>query len=72
MQGIERLVLHMLQRDEGKEVEASSVFLKKVGVLILPIALQNLINVGISSIDVLEICVERFHNGLREMSLKKF
>lgn len=53
MQGIERLVLHMLQRDEGKKVETSSVFLKKVGVLILPIALQNLINVGISSIDVI-------------------
>lgn len=40
-------------RQNGKHMEQNRLFYKKVAVLIVPIAMQNLINVGISSIDVI-------------------
>lgn len=44
--------IYCYARGKTKEMENKNIFYRQVAVLILPIALQNLINVGISSIDV--------------------
>lgn len=47
------VIVNMYDTGKVATMEHKRIFLKHVGALIVPIALQNLINVGISSVDVI-------------------